>query len=97
MIPVPLAFASKESEMSRLLFQKDNKTMLWEPSLYHVDWLNSCEHCQCSKGIEVTSRSLSGTYFYAGDSVKCLQCGNQGVIDADGDGAWVDWDTEWED
>lgn len=65
--------------MNRLLFQSGNKTMLWEPSLYRVDWLNACEHCQCSKGIEVTSRSLSGTYLYAGDAVKCPQCGNQGL------------------
>ncbi len=82
--------------MSRLLFQGANKTMLWEPTLYRVDWLNSCEQCGCSKGIEVTSRSLGGTYLYRGDQVKCPQCGNQGVIDADGDGAWVEWDTEWE-
>ena len=61
--------------MKRLLFQSGNKTMLWEPSLYRVDWLNACEHCQCSNGIEVTSRSLSGTYLYAGDAVKCPQCG----------------------
>lgn len=83
--------------MSRLLFQKENRTVLWEPTLYRVDWLNSCEQCGCSKGLEVTSRSLAGTYLYSGDLVKCPQCNNEGVIEADGDGAWVEWDTEWED
>ncbi len=83
--------------MSRELFQRDKRTMLWDPTLYRVDWLNACEHCQCSHGIEVTSQSLSGIYLYAGDAVKCPQCGNQGVINADGEGAWVEWDTEWED
>lgn len=82
--------------MSRALFQSDKRTMLWEPTLYRVDWLNSCEQCNNSRQIEVTSRSLAGTYLYAGDAVKCPQCGNQGVIDADGDGAWVEWDTDWE-
>lgn len=71
-----------------------NRIVLQEPAIYKVDWLNPCEHCQRRHGTEVTSRSLSAEYFYAGDAVKCPECGSQGLIDADGDVAWVDQVTE---
>ncbi|EAS0616072.1 hypothetical protein GL503_15175 [Salmonella enterica] len=72
------------------------RAALREPTVYKIDWLNPCERCQCHRAIEVTGRSLSGRYLCAGDVVKCPGCGNQGEIDTDGDGAWVEWDTERE-
>ncbi|EBW7148979.1 hypothetical protein [Citrobacter braakii] len=79
-------------EVAECIDRKEWKVLDNGDDKYQV--ITSCEHCQCHHAIEVTSRSLSGRYLYAGDVVKCPGCGNQGVIDADADGAWVEWDME---
>ncbi len=40
----------------------------------------------------VIGTRTSSTRLYTGDYVECMNCGNEGEIDADGENAWVEWD-----
>lgn len=62
------------------------------PITVEIDWLDDCP-C-CGHGIaNVTGKSISSHSLWSGDSAVCAKCGHKGEIDADGENAWVDWDT----
>lgn len=56
-----------------------------------IDWLDSCPKCECSEHI-VSTACGSEQWLYSGDVVTCGECGHTGLIDADGESAWVEWD-----
>lgn len=61
-----------------------------------IKWL-SCDECdggdQQTSHVLVTTEKGCGFRLYAGDKVECPICSATGVIDADGESAWVEWDT----
>ncbi|GEM_PF-3423700 len=60
-----------------------------------ITWL-SCDSCdggnQPGSFISVTTEKGCGFRLYEGDKAECPCCGATGVIDADGESAWVEWD-----
>ncbi|ELY4215924.1 hypothetical protein SMY84_001817 [Cronobacter turicensis] len=59
-----------------------------------IKWL-SCERCDGGNDknshIVVKTEKGRGFRLYAGDEAECPRCGAKGVIDADGESAWVEW------
>lgn len=55
-----------------------------------VSWLDACPNCGCGDAVVLT---LDGNeeLLYSGDFVSCTKCEHPGIIDADGEAAWVDW------
>lgn len=60
-----------------------------------ITWL-SCDSCdggnQPGSFISVTTEKGCGFRLYEGDKAECPCCGATGVIGADGENAWVEWD-----
>lgn len=60
-----------------------------------ITWL-SCDSCdggnQPGSFISVTTEKGCGFRLYEGDKAECPCCGATGVICADGENAWVEWD-----
>lgn len=63
-----------------------------EQKTLRIDWLGSCPKCDCSEHI-VKTIDGSEKWLYSDDEVTCGECGHEGLIDADGEAAWVEWDS----
>lgn len=61
-----------------------------------ITWL-SCEYCDGANAeqshVVVSTEKGCGFRLYSGDKVECPVCFHHGVIDADGENAWVEWDA----
>ncbi len=62
------------------------------PMTLVIGWLDDCPKCGFDK-TNVTGFSISNESLWCGDEVKCIGCGHKGEIDADGENAWVEWDS----
>ena len=62
-----------------------------------ISWL-SCDACdagdQQTSHVLVSTEKGCGFWLFAGDEAECPNCHAKGVIDADGESAWVDWHEE---
>lgn len=60
-----------------------------------IKWL-SCESCDGGNSqdshVLVTTEKGCGFRLYSGDKAECPECGAMGVINADGENAWVEWE-----
>ena len=58
-----------------------------------IKWL-ACDNCMPDEADHVVVQTEEGCqdYLYSGDKAECPHCHATGVIDADGDNAWVEWD-----
>ncbi|UVX31524.1 hypothetical protein M12a_00013 [Klebsiella phage VLCpiM12a] len=58
----------------------------------NISWL-SCNNCDAEPSrVIVQTEKGNKNRLYCGDKAECAECGNQGVIEADGENAWVEWD-----
>lgn len=57
-----------------------------------IYWLNCCDSCNDNEFSYVRTQDGSEEYLWSGDKAECSNCGHKGIIDADGDNAWVEWD-----
>lgn len=62
------------------------------PVTVEVNWLDKCPNCN-NRTVRVTGWSTTPEALWAGDEAACSKCGHKGEIDADGDNAWVEWDS----
>lgn len=62
------------------------------PLTVTVGWLDNCPNCSNDK-VSVTGWSVSPDTLWAGDEAVCTKCGHKGEIDAEGENAWVEWDS----
>lgn len=60
-----------------------------------IKWL-SCDNCDGgnteASHVLVTTEKGCGFRLYEGDKAKCPCCGAKGIIGADGENAWVEWE-----
>lgn len=62
------------------------------PVNVEVNWLDKCPNCK-NRTVRVTGWSTTPEALWAGDEAVCTKCGHKGEIDADGENAWVEWDS----
>lgn len=55
-----------------------------------IDWLDTCSKCEHDVAIVQTEKGRED-WLYADDKVTCDKCGHSGVIETDGECAWVAW------
>lgn len=58
-----------------------------------IKWL-SCDNCMPDEADHVIVFTEEGSeeFLYSGDKAECPHCKAKGVIDADGENAWVEWE-----
>lgn len=55
-----------------------------------IEWLDDCPICGCSTVNAHTENGNDG-YLYSGDDVECSNCGHEGIVACDDEGAYVEW------
>lgn len=58
-----------------------------------IKWL-SCDNCTDNQAdhVIVQTEKGCGLFLYSGDKAECPHCHAKGIIDADGENAWVEWE-----
>ncbi|HHG8604419.1 TPA: hypothetical protein ACPYUD_003656 [Morganella morganii] len=56
-----------------------------------IDWLEECPKYEHDVAVVQTEKGRED-WLYDGDKVTCENCGQVGIIEADGECGWVVWD-----
>ncbi|MBQ0367840.1 hypothetical protein [Providencia rettgeri] len=60
-------------------------------TLNEIQWLGECPKCEHASA-QVQTENGREYWLYAGDKVTCENCKHTGVVEADGECAWCEWD-----